>query len=59
MPLIRSTLPVLLFRYTDDDAPFTTDIQLDDDAAGNTAVNAIIVMDGISDAKVSHFSAFK
>ncbi|CAN0405209.1 unnamed protein product, partial [Ascophyllum nodosum] len=39
-------------RYTDDDAPFTTDIQLDDDAAGNTAVNAIIVMDGISDAKI-------
>ncbi|CAM9649069.1 unnamed protein product [Ascophyllum nodosum] len=39
-------------RYTDDDAPFTTDIQLDDGAAGNTAVDAIIVMDGISDAKI-------
>ena len=50
-------LSVLLFRFSDDDSPFSTNIQLDDSAAGNTAVDAIIVIDGIADAKVSHFSA--
>ncbi|CAM9369501.1 unnamed protein product, partial [Sphacelaria rigidula] len=38
--------------FTDDDAPYTTDILLDAGAAGNTDVDAIIVMDGISDAVV-------
>ena len=40
-------------RFTDDDAPYTTDIQLEESAAGNTDMEAIIVMDGISDAWVS------
>lgn len=40
-------------RYTDDDAPFTTDILLQEGAAGNTDVDAIVVMDGISDALIS------
>ncbi|CAM9648998.1 unnamed protein product [Ascophyllum nodosum] len=39
-------------RFSDDDSPFSTNIQLDDSAAGNTAVDAIIVIDGIADAKV-------
>ncbi|CAM9236986.1 unnamed protein product, partial [Sphacelaria rigidula] len=41
-------------QYTDDDAPYTTDILLDAGAAGNTDVDAIIVMDGISDAVIDN-----
>ena len=43
---------MLIARFSDDDAPNTTDIQLEESAAGNTDVEAIIVMDGISDAWV-------
>lgn len=40
-------------RYHFDDSPYTTDIYLEEGAAGNTDVDAMIVMDGISDARVS------
>ncbi|CAM9345645.1 unnamed protein product [Scytosiphon promiscuus] len=39
-------------RYSIDDSPYTTDIQLEEDAAGNTDIGAIVVMDGISDARI-------
>eukprot|EP00752_Nemacystus_decipiens_P014961 g13320.t1 len=36
--------------FSEDDAPNTTDIQLEESAAGSTDVEAIVIMDGISDA---------
>lgn len=39
-------------RFTDDDFPYSTDIVLEEGAAGNTDIDAIIVMDDISDAWV-------
>lgn len=36
-----------------DDYPYATFFYLAEDAAGNTDVDAILVMDGISDARVS------
>ncbi|CAM9674797.1 unnamed protein product [Sphacelaria rigidula] len=39
-------------RYSDDDGPFTTDILLEQGAAGNTDIPAIVVMDGISNAVI-------
>lgn len=42
----------LMRRFSIDDSPYTTDIQLEDDAAGKTDIGAIVVMDGISDARV-------
>lgn len=41
-----------LFRYSQDDFPYTTELTLEEGAAGKTDVPAIIVMDGISDARV-------
>ncbi|CAM9933566.1 unnamed protein product [Pylaiella littoralis] len=38
--------------YTDDDSPYTTDIQLEEGAAGKTDIDAILVMDDIQDALV-------
>lgn len=40
-------------RDSIDDWPYNTVIFLDDDAAGNTDVDAIIVVDGVTDAVVS------
>lgn len=40
-------------RYSPDDSPFTTELTLEEGAAGKTDVSAIIVMDGISGAEVS------
>lgn len=45
--------------YTDDDAPYTTDIQLEEGAAGKIDVDAILVMDGIEDAWVSQCHVFR
>ncbi|CAM9695160.1 unnamed protein product [Ectocarpus sp. 6 AP-2014] len=39
--------------FSIDDSPYTTDIILEDGAAGKTDTAAIIVMDGISDARLS------
>lgn len=39
-------------RYSIDDSPYTTNIQLEEGAAGKTDIGAIVVMDGISDASV-------
>ena len=44
---------VWIARFSDDDAPYTTDIQLEESAADSNENTAIIVMDGISDAWVS------
>lgn len=54
-PFLVHECSVLLFldRFSDDDAPNTTDIQLEESAADDTDMEAIIVMDGISDAWVS------
>ncbi|CAM9670164.1 unnamed protein product [Ascophyllum nodosum] len=38
--------------YSIDDSPHTTDLILEDDAAGNTAIDAIIVVDGVTDAVI-------
>ncbi|CAM9647481.1 unnamed protein product [Ectocarpus fasciculatus] len=38
--------------YHFDDSPYTTDIYLEEGAAGDTDVDAMIVMDGISDARI-------
>lgn len=40
-------------RFSHDDQPGTTEVFLEEGAAGKTAVDAVLVMDGISDAKVS------
>ncbi|CAM9252697.1 unnamed protein product, partial [Ectocarpus sp. 12 AP-2014] len=40
-------------RFSIDDSPYTTNIILEDGAAGKTDTAAIIVMDGISDARLS------
>lgn len=45
--------PALLERYSIDDSPYTTDIQLEEGAAGKTDIDAMVVMDGISGARVS------
>lgn len=42
-----------LSRSSIDDSPYTTDIILEDGAAGKTAIGPIVVIDGISDARVS------
>lgn len=42
-----------LSRYSIDDSPYTTDILVEEGAAGITDIDAIVVMDGISDARVS------
>lgn len=42
------------FRYTQDDFPYTTELTLEEGAAGKTNVAALIVMDGITNAEVSH-----
>lgn len=39
-------------RYSIDDSPYITDILLEDGATDNSAISAILVADGISDAKV-------
>lgn len=44
-------------RFTQDD-PYVTYFYLDENAAGNTDIDAIIVMDGISDAWVSPRSTY-
>lgn len=45
-------------RFTED-SPYATFFYLDEDAAGNTDVDAMIVMDGVSDAWVSpHYAIF-
>ena len=50
-----STLPSLVgkLRYTQDDFPYTTELTLEEGAAGKTDVPALIVMDGITNAEVS------
>lgn len=53
LSLFRFPRPAFSARFSDDDAPNTTDIQLEESAADNTDMEAIIVMDGISDAWVS------
>lgn len=40
------------YRFSIDDSPYTTDLILEEGAAGKTDVAALIVMDGISDARV-------
>ncbi|CAN0365496.1 unnamed protein product, partial [Ectocarpus fasciculatus] len=40
-------------RFSIDDSPYTTDIILEDGAAGKTDTAAMIVMDGISDARLT------
>ena len=44
---------VRVTRFSHDDQPGTTEVFLEEGAAGKTAVDAVLVMDGISDAKVS------
>lgn len=39
--------------FSIDDSPYTTDILLEDGAAGNTDIAAIVVFDGVADAQVS------
>lgn len=48
----RPCLHISLLRYSIDDGPHTTDILLEEDAAGKTSIGPIIVADGISDAGV-------
>lgn len=40
-------------RYSIDDSPHTTDIILEEGGTDSSAISAIVVVDGISDAKVS------
>lgn len=40
-------------RYSVDMAPYATEVIVEEGAAGTTDVDAIVVMDGISDARVS------
>lgn len=40
-------------RFSHDDQPGVTEVFLEEGAAGKTAVDAVLVMDGISDAYVS------
>ncbi len=44
-------------RYTQDDWPYITELTLEEGTAGKTDVAALVVMDGIQDAKVSQPSA--
>lgn len=39
-------------RFSHDDQPGVTEVFLEEGAAGKTDVDAVLVMDGISDAKV-------
>eukprot|EP00752_Nemacystus_decipiens_P013409 g11873.t1 len=41
--------------FSHDDQPGTTEVYLEEGAAGNTAVEAVLVIDGVSDAKVESF----
>ncbi|CAM9987865.1 unnamed protein product, partial [Hapterophycus canaliculatus] len=43
---------VLNGRYSIDDSPYTTNIQLEEGAAGKTDIAAMVVMDGIADAEI-------
>lgn len=43
-------------RFTPDDWPYTTELILEEGAAGKTDVAALVVMDGIQDAKVGQVS---
>ena len=40
-------------RYTQDDWPYTTELILEEGAAGKTDIAALVVMDGIMNARVS------
>lgn len=42
-----------LTRYTQDDHPYVTYFSVDEDVSGNRDANAILVMDGFSDAWVN------
>eukprot|EP00752_Nemacystus_decipiens_P014959 g13318.t1 len=39
-------------RYSIDDSPYTTDILVEEGAAGKTDIDAVVVMDGISGARI-------
>lgn len=39
-------------RFSGDDAPYSTDIILQEGAAGNTDIGPIIVFDGVENARV-------
>lgn len=47
-----------LTRYTQDDHPYVTYFSVDEDVSGNADVNAILVMDGVSDAWVSPYKTY-
>lgn len=51
-PVHANMLALLAVFSFSEDAPFFTGIFLMDDAAGKTDIDAMVVMDGISDAKV-------
>lgn len=53
MHVVCRYLYVASCRRSIDDSPYTTDIYVEEGAAGKTGISAIIVMDGIADAQVT------
>eukprot|EP00903_Cladosiphon_okamuranus_P018639 g17154.t1 len=51
-PIVMKSGVFLNARYSIDDSPYVTDIFVEEGAAGITDVDAVVVMDGISDARI-------